>query len=63
MELINFADNEGIIGASVSVKLLQDFESFHRAAEQHEDGYFTEKYNAFMKAFELASDNGAVEFH
>jgi len=69
VELINFADNEGIIGPLVSAKLAKDFaEHEERIAslasdEQSFDPYNLEKYRAWRKAFEMAADGGAVEFH
>jgi hypothetical protein len=67
VELINFADNEGIIGPTVSAKLAKDF-------AEHEDriaalcagndrNYELTKYREWRKAFELAADGGMVEFH
>ena len=61
-ELVFFADNEGILGADISRKLLGDF-------KKHEDKAksiavtFTKGYQDWMKAFELASDNGFADFH
>lgn len=62
-ELINFADNEGTIGPVVSAKLAQDFAKFRDAAMNHPDEWFREKYKDWQEAFEMASDNGAVDFH
>lgn len=67
-ELIKFADNEGVIGPVVSKKLFKDFqENKDRALEfsktfDNGDRWFN-KYNDWMKAFEFASENGAVDFH
>lgn len=69
LELINFADNEGVIGSVVSKKLYNDFVSNAELAEKYsktigEDGeYWFDKYNSWMKAFEMAMDDGAVNFH
>lgn len=68
IELINFADNEGVIGPVVSKKLYNDFVKNHERAiiysETLEDGdYWLKKYKEWEKAFEMASDNGAVDFH
>lgn len=67
-ELINFSDSEGVIGSVVSKKLARDFikneskaKVFSKTIEQG-DGWF-EHYLEWKKAFEMASDNGAVEFH
>lgn len=68
VELINFADNEGLIGPVVSAKLAKDFQQFRDAAEKTDtdtaDGkWFFEQYCKWQQAFELAADNGAVDFH
>ena len=67
-ELINFADNEGVIGSIVSAKLLKDFEDNMQDAVKFSktigDGdYWLEQYNNWAKAFMYASNNGAVDFH
>lgn len=62
-ELINFSDCEGVIGAAVSAKLAKDFAEFQQAADQIEDERFRAKYAEWRKAFEMASDAGAVSFH
>lgn len=63
IELITFADNEGIIGPQVAAKLAKDFADHQAKAEQVGDDYFLAKYNAWRLAFELAADGGAVNFH
>lgn len=63
MELINFADNEGVIGPIVSAKLAKDFaDNAEAAAKFSPDDYFLDKYREWQKAFTMAADNGAVEF-
>lgn len=69
-ELINFADNEGVIGSVVAKKLLNDFNNYESEAEEYSkkipnsDGeWFIYNYRNWKKAFELASDDGAVEFY
>lgn len=62
-ELIDFSDCEGVIGATVSAKLAQDFKEFQDKADKHYDKYFIEKYAEWRKAFETAADGGAVSFH
>jgi hypothetical protein len=67
-ELINFADNEGVIGSVVSQKLYTDFIKNYDKAEEHSkkinDGeYWLNKYDCWMKAFDMARYNGAVDFH
>lgn len=64
VELINFSDCEGVIGPVVATKLASDFAE-HEAAilAKAPDAYFRQRYRDWRKAFEMASDNGAVEFH
>lgn len=67
-ELINFANNEGTIGPVVSAKLARDFADFQERADAFTapddwGNYWHQKYNAWRKAFDMASDNGAVKFH
>lgn len=69
-ELINFADNEGVIGSVVSKKLYNDFCAYEKEAEEYSksvensDGeWFIYSYRNWKKAFEYASQNGAVDFH
>lgn len=70
LELINFADNEGVIGPIVSAKLAIDFMENAEAAisfanariDESEHEWWLEKYSDWRKAFEMASDNGAVDF-
>ena len=65
-ELIDFSDCEGVIGAVVSKKLYNDFKTYEKEAEEYakknDYEYFYDKYLLWMKAFEMASDDGAVEF-
>ena len=71
MDLIDFADNEGVIGPETSKKLYKDFkDNLKRAMEYKPDPdvddmseWFIVKYKVWMKAFELASANGCVQFH
>lgn len=66
-ELINFADNEGVIGPVISKKLLKDFiENYDKAKEfakslEEADLWIT-LYKEWKEAFEFAAENGAVEF-
>lgn len=64
-ELINFFDNEGIIGPMVSAKLAADFAAHKDAAERlwGPDSWFFGLYCTWQKAFEIAADGGAVNFH
>lgn len=60
-ELINFADNEGVIGPVVSAKLAKDFADHLHEAEVI-GCWFLDSYKNWHKAFKMASDNGAVDF-
>lgn len=62
-ELINFADNEGVIGASVSAKLAKDFAEHQAKADAHPDERFRDRYADWRLAFEMAANSGAVSFH
>lgn len=63
-ELINFSDCDGIIGTEVAKKLAKDFADFQEKANTFEAyNFWLEKYNYWRKAFEMASENGAVVFH
>lgn len=61
-ELVWFSDCEGIIGPIVGAKLLKDFQD-HLPQAEARGGYFLESYKNWLKAFELAADGGAVDFH
>lgn len=65
-ELINFADNEGTIGTVASAKLHGDFVRHRQEVMDRippdDRSWFQELYDYWMKAFEIASDGGAVEF-
>lgn len=61
VELINFSDCEGIIAGDVAKKLAKDFAEFQEKVGEH--GYFSQSYTNWRKAFELAADGGAVDFH
>lgn len=63
VELINFADNEGFIGPRTSAKLAADFRQWDERAKVALDGWMYERYRLWLKAFELASRDGAVKFH
>lgn len=64
-EMISFADNEGVIGPVVSAKLAKDFAEHQTAAEvaSRTVGDFFDRYAMWRKAFEMAADGGAVDFH
>lgn len=63
VELICFSDCEGVIGPVTSAKLARDFAEFQPKADEHPDEHFRRKYADWRKAFEMASDGGAVSFH
>lgn len=63
IEIINFSDCEGVICSEIAKKLLNDFKTFDEKAKESMDGYSYERYQSWTKAFELASNNGAVSFH
>ena len=65
-ELIWFSDCEGFIGSEVSTKLANDFKEFESKAKDLPDphnGWFFARYQDWKKAFEMASNNGAVSLH
>lgn len=68
-ELINFADNEGVIGPVVSAKLAKDFADYEERATAfaptigEEGGYWLIQYGRWKAAFEMAADGGAVLFY
>jgi hypothetical protein len=62
-ELITFSDCEGTIGTDACKKLAKDFADFQAAAEATSDEWFLSRYNDWRAAFDLASNNGAVDFH
>lgn len=66
--LLWFADNEGTILTEASRTLLAEFRNHEQAYRlrllgTEREQYFIEKYMNWMRAFELAADGGAVEFH
>jgi hypothetical protein len=52
-----------VIGPVVAKKLLKDFQDHFEKAKDTLDNYSFDKYVDWMKAFEFAADNGAVDFH
>lgn len=62
VELIDFADNEGVIGPAVAAKLAKDFAE-HQTQADAIGGWFAVMYRTWRKAFEVAADGGAVDFH
>ena len=68
-ELIDFADNEGVIGTIVSKKLFDDFVKYHDEAKEYANkqcsetcNWFFDSYCDWEQAFKFASENGAVCF-
>lgn len=66
-ELIDFADNEGVIGSVVSEKLYNDFSSNNEKAKNFSNNIdlgekWLEIYYIWEEIFYIAKDNGAVEF-
>jgi len=62
--LIHFADNEGFISQIHAQKLAKDFQQYQNVVDTLDcDEWMKEKYNDWRKAFEMASENGFVEFH
>lgn len=65
-ELINFADNEGVIGPVVAAKLAADFREHEQRADEYAKkagDWWLDKYRLWRRAFEMAADGGAVDFH
>lgn len=64
-EFIDFSDCEGVIGPAVAAKLAKDFADWDERARAFGGfgGWFVEQYERWRKAFEMAADEGAVNFH
>lgn len=67
-EAICFSDCEGVMGSAVSAKLAKDFSEWDERAKQYgeslsQQNWFYAKYQEWRKAYEMAADGGAVEFH
>jgi hypothetical protein len=67
--LINHSDCDGAIGGPVAKSLYQDFVRYkHKAAayqgepEREDRDWFLEVYDDFLRAFELAADDGILVF-
>lgn len=62
-ELLNFADNEGIIGTDACKRLAEQFEALHERAMQELDDWNRARFEEWEQAFRLAADNnGAIMF-
>ena len=66
-ELVNFADNEGVIGPKVAAKLAKDFAAHDGRARSMDpdggDGYYYQLYRKWCRALDMAAENGAIDFH
>ncbi len=71
-ELIDFADNEGLLGTPICAKLYEDFKAqkskiiaaSRKGLENYSDAnFFRGRYDDWMKAFKFASKDGAVQLH
>lgn len=67
-ELIWFADNEGVIGPEAAADLYADFcehADVYAATESdpREQQYMQQKYQYWMRACELAKEDGLIQFH
>jgi hypothetical protein len=67
--LINHSDCDGAIGGPVAKSLYRDFVEYKKKAESYtgdplneDNGWFVEVYLDFLKAFELAADDGILVF-
>jgi len=73
IELFLFSDCEGFIGPKTSAKLHEDFVSYGVEFKEylensekyigHAKDMYLEKYNNWLEAFQVASNNGFVDFH
>lgn len=62
-ELINFADNEGVIGTDFCKKLAKDFDDFQEKAESVQDDIeFRTRYHRWRQACHLAAQDGCLDF-
>ena len=63
-ELINFADNEGVIGPNTAKKLEKDFADFREEATKKATAdWHMSDYDQWHNAFALAAKGGAIDFH
>jgi len=66
-ELINFADNDGVIGCEAAADLAEDFRQHREAVLEKWDNdvdrdWLRSKYDKWLASFELASVDGMVVF-
>lgn len=66
-ELVNFADNEGVLGTDACRNLLEDFQNFQHhyylAHTGSDGGYDRERYDEWIRALKLGADDGLIAFH
>lgn len=63
-EVLIFSDCEGVINSAISNKLFVDFVRFHAKAKASPKAeYYICAYESMMRAFQIASLNGAVSFN
>lgn len=63
LEMVDFADNEGVIGPATCTKLAQDFAAHEDTARAAMSKQHFGLYAKWWQAFELARHNGFVRFH
>jgi hypothetical protein len=61
-ELINFSDCDGAIGPTTARKLFYDFKKHREAYHLENNEWDNERYDDWMKAMELASNDGVLIF-
>jgi hypothetical protein len=61
-EIINFSDCEGVIGPFVASKLLYDFKKHRDTYHLENNTWDAERYDDWIKALELASNDGMLIF-
>jgi len=62
LELVDFADNEGVIGPITSAKLANDFATYETAARKVMEGRDMVLYKKWRQAFEMARQGGLIKF-
>lgn len=63
--LVNFADNEGVLGSYACASLANDFDSYAAKAVDA-DGvvmFFLERYEFWRRACRMAAESGCVRLH
>jgi hypothetical protein len=63
LELVNFSDCQGVLGAACCRRLAAAFAAYQGAAVRHSDAEFRARYNAFRQMTEFASLEGVICFH